>query len=208
MSKCDRKSVVVVGAGGHAKVVISTLQAAGYTVTAAFDDDPAKRGQLLLGVPVKGATSELPDTYDVEAIVAIGSNPLRQQMALRFGQAVWVTVVHPAAYVHPSVKIGPGTVVFAGAVIQPGSVVGAHVIVNTGATIDHDCVVGEYVHLAPGVRLAGDVEVGQGAFVGIGSVVVPGIRIGEWATVGAGGVVVSDLPDGVTAVGIPAKPMK
>jgi len=84
-------------------------------------------------------------------------------------------------------------------------VLGRHVIVNTGATIDHDCIVGDFAHIGPGVHLAGMVKVGAGAFLGIGSVVLPGLAIGEWSMVGAGAVVIRDVPDRVTAYGVPAK---
>jgi sugar O-acyltransferase (sialic acid O-acetyltransferase NeuD family) len=207
-----RPPVAVIGGGGHAKVVISTLQAAGYPVAGVFDDSPEKWGSELLGCPVRGPIDALAGSGCPAAVIAIGSNEVRKQIAGRFLEIEWATVVHPGATVHSSVhssvQLGPGTVVFAGAVIQPDSVLGAHVIVNTGATVDHDCAVGDYVHLAPGSHLAGSVRIGEGAFLGIGSAVTPGRQVGEWTIVGAGAVVVRDLPDNITAVGVPARPMK
>lgn len=196
--------VAVLGAGGHAKVVISTLQAAGYKVDAVYDDDSAKWGQSLLGVPVHGPLAELDNEASCRAVIAIGANKIRQELAQRFAALEWVTVVHPRAYVHPSASLGPGTVIFAGAVVQPDVRVGSHVIVNTGATVDHDCRLGDFVHLAPGVHLAGGVDIDTGTFFGTGAVAIPGIRIGAWTTVGAGAGVVRDLPAQVTAVGLPA----
>lgn len=207
MNRHDSKRVVVIGAGGHAKVVLATLQACGYAVSMIVDDDPAKWGRNLLGVPVHGGTLELLHVPGVRAVIAVGDNAAREAIAERLRDVEWLTLVHPGAYVHPSVHIDPGTVVFAGAVIQPDSRIGAHVIVNTTASVDHDCIVGDCSHLAPGVHLAGNVRVGRGAFLGIGSVVAPGLRIGDWTTVGAGAVVVTDLPDRVTAVGTPARPL-
>ena len=202
------RPVSVIGAGGHAKVVVSTLHAAGYPVAGIYDDDPGKRGSTILGVPIKGSVLELPRAGEVPAVIAVGSNAAREALMERLADREWISVVHPRACVHPTVQLGPGSVVFAGAVIQPDSVIGAHVIVNTGATVDHDCQLGDFVHLAPGVHLAGDVRVGRGAFLGTGSAVVPGRLIGDWATIGAGAVVVRDIRERTTAVGVPARPLR
>jgi UDP-perosamine 4-acetyltransferase len=204
----DNEQVYVIGAGGHAKVVISTLLAAGDNVQAIFDDDPRKWGESLLGIPVAGATSELGRLTSARAVIAIGDNASRRRLAKRFQRVDWVTVVHPSATVHPSVQLGPGTVVFAGTVIQPATVIGAHGIINTGATVDHDCLIEDYAHIAPGAHLGGGVRLGEGGFLGIGSTVSPGVMVGRWTVVGAGGVVVRDLPDDVVAVGVPANPVK
>lgn len=200
-------SVQVIGAGGHAKVVIATLQAAGFSVSAVFDEDAGKHGQEILGAPVVGPI-EAVQASEGPLLLALGSNALRQRLAERFPDAEWATAVHPQAIVHSSVSIAPGTVVFAGAVIQPDAKVGAHVIVNTGATIDHDCEIGDYVHMAPGVHLAGHVRMEEGSFLGIGGSAIPGVSIGAWTTVGAGGVVVRDLPARCVATGIPARVMR
>lgn len=201
----DARSVCVLGAGGHAKVVISTLQAAGYRVAAVYDDDPQKWGQRLLDIPIVGAIAPERVPAGQPVVLAIGKNATRKVVAARFVAAQWISVQHPNADVHPSVQLGAGTVVFSGAVVQPGAVVGRHCIINTGATVDHDCVIGDYAHIAPGVHLAGEVTVGEGAFMGIGSVAIVGVTIGAWATVGAGAVVIHDIPPGSTAVGVPAK---
>jgi sugar O-acyltransferase (sialic acid O-acetyltransferase NeuD family) len=201
--------VAVLGAGGHAKVVIATLRAAGFTVAAAFDDDEAKQGSALLGVGVRGKLAEFAGSGCRRAVIAIGDNAARIRVAeglqIQLPDVEWVTAVHPHACVHQSVRLGAGTCVFAGAVIQPDAVVGAHAIINTGATVDHDCLVGDFVHIAPGAHLAGDVRIDRGALVGIGAAVVPGRRVGEWATVGAGATVVRDVPAHATAVGVPAR---
>jgi len=201
-----RERVAIIGAGGHAKVVISTLRAAGHTVTAVFDDDPAKHGTRLLGVEVLGATADF-DGYG-KAVIAVGHNATREMIAERFKGVDWMTVLHPNACIDPSVRLGEGTVVFAGSVIQPDTVIGAHVIINTSATVDHDCVIGDYSHLAPGTHLAGGNRVGEGVLLGIGAVVIPGRQIGERAVIGAGGVVVKDVPAGTTVFGVPAAPRK
>lgn len=195
----------VLGAGGHARVVVAALEAAGTTVVGMFDDDPTRFGTKVDGVPVLGRLADhLP--LDAPLVLAIGSNATRARLAAAFdGQVTWASVIHPTAWVHRTVVLGPGTVVFAGAVVQPGTVVGAHAIVNTGACADHDGRLGDFVHLAPGCHLAGTVTLGDGAFCGVGVSIVPGVTVGAWTTVGAGGVVVGDLPEKVVAVGVPAR---
>lgn len=203
------REVVVLGAGGHGNVVVATLEAAGFKVQGVFDDDGHKWGRAILGVPVVGPI-ELVRTATRErayaAVLGIGDNRTRKQVINRVGDACeWVTVIHPHAYVHPSVRLGAGTVVFAGAVLQPDVVVGEHSIINTGAPVDHDARIGSFTHIAPGAHLPGGVRVGEGALVGLGSAVLPGVSVGEWAVVGAGAVVVRDVRDGTTVVGVPAR---
>jgi len=198
----------IIGAGGHAKVVLSTVLEAGLSVDGLFDDDPKKQGIDIMGIPVIGRISDARKRGPACGILAIGDNRTRYRLAQELSEWEWLPVVHPKAYVHPSVRLGPGTVVFAGAIVQPGVRVGAHIIINTGATVDHDCLVGDFVHIAPGAHLAGSVTIGEGALIGIGAVVLPGIKVGAWAVVGAGAVVVEDVPPHVTVVGVPAKPLK
>lgn len=196
--------LIVVGAGGHAKVVIATAEAAGVEVAAVVDDDPARHGERLMGVAVAGRVAPVLADPDAQVVLAIGSGRVRQRLAAG-ARCRFATLVHPSAVVHRSVTLGPGTVVFAGAVIQPDTRVGAHVIVNTAASIDHDGAIGDYVHVAPGTRLAGNVTLEDGVFLGIGTVAIPGVRVGAWTTVGAGAAIVGDLPAHALAVGVPAR---
>lgn len=201
------RTVAVLGAGGHAKVVIATLRAAGWEVTSAWDDAEARWGEEVLGVPIRGALARAEEAGADGYVIAVGDNRERKRIAERLSggrDLPWISAVHPAAVVHPSVALGPGTVVFAGTVIQPDTTIGRHAIVNTAASVDHDCRLGDFVHVAPGVRLAGNVTVGEGALLGIGSSVIPGLAVGAWATVGAGAAVVRPVPDGATVAGVPA----
>lgn len=209
-----RPPVVLLGAGGHAKVIVATLSAAGREIAAVLDDDPARRGARLLGFEVAGPVdrlAELAAALGAEAIAAVGDNRSRQRLVRRVEEAVpgvaWASAVHPRATVHESVRVAPGAVVFAGAVVQPEGALGAHAIVNTGATLDHDGRLGDFAHLAPGAHLAGGVAVGEGALVGVGAVVLPGRSIGRWAVVGAGATVTRDVPDGSTVAGTAARPL-
>ncbi|HSL84807.1 MAG TPA: acetyltransferase [Thermoanaerobaculia bacterium] len=199
------RRAAVLGAGGHAKVVIATLEAAGWEVVGVFDDAEDRWGGEILGLRVRGPLGAARETAIDGAVIAVGDNRAREDVAGRI-DLPWVAVAHPAAAVHPSAALGPGTVVFAGAVIQPDTIVGRHAIVNTAASVDHDCRLGDFVHVAPGARLAGNITVGDGALVGIGSSVMPGVRIGAWASIGAGAAVVREVERGSTVVGVPARP--
>jgi sugar O-acyltransferase (sialic acid O-acetyltransferase NeuD family) len=198
--------IIILGASGHAKVVIGALRATGGDIKAALDDDEQKWGAKIQGVTIEGPLRNF-NKYGFPGVIAIGHNITRRSIAVQFMDHGWSTVIHPIAWIDPSVRIGKGTVVFAGAIIQPDSFIGNHVILNTSSSIDHDCSIGDFVHIAPGVRLAGGVIIEEGAFLGIGSIVLPGARIGSWATVGAGSVVIHDVPPGRTVAGIPAKPL-
>lgn len=199
--------IAVFGAGGHAKVLVSTLKILGYYPIRVFDGDPQKVGNDILGLAVE-AWPENPDTFVGAGVIGIGNNVVRGQIARSLIQVEWRSPVHPGAIIDESVKLGKGTVVFAGAVIQPDTIVGVHSIINTGATVDHDCVLGDYVHIAPGAHLAGGVFVGDRTLMGAGSVTRQNIRIGEGVVVGVGAAVVRAIPRNVTVVGVPAKPIR
>ena len=197
-------TIAVIGAGGHAKVVIATLQAAGYGSFSVFDDDPGKWGAELLGFPVVGPVREVRERRLESGIVAIGSNSKRKEVASAL-TLEWISVIHPAATIHPSVVLGVGAVVFASGVIQPDTVVGEHGIINTAAVLDHDCRIGDFAHIGPGATLCGGVEIEEGTLFGVGASAIPGVKVGAWSTVGAGAAVVRDLPASTLALGVPAR---
>lgn len=200
-------SVWILGGGGHAKVALATLEAAGQKIAGVFDDDPAKAGHPLREHSVSGLTPK--ENWWTEekrtAFIAIGNNQIRERVAGL--PADWVIAQHPAAIVHASVSVGEGTLICAGVVIQPDTILGRHTIANTSCSIDHDCRIGDFAHIAPGVHLAGGVTVGTRTFIGTGASVVPGVTIGSDVTIGAGAVVLNDVPDGETWVGVPARPL-
>ena len=201
-ARVDDRPVHVIGAGGHAKVIVALIEAAGDVVGGVYDDDPKKAGETLLGHAI-APLAALPT--DAVVVIAIGNNRVRLKVATELRAHDAAILVHPTAWVAPTSTLGSGSVVFAGAIVQPDTRVGAHVIVNTAASLDHDNVVGDFAHIAPGCHLAGDVHVGSGAFLGVGVSVIPGRRIGAWSTVGAGGVVVVDVADGAVVKGVPAR---
>ncbi|TAE22859.1 MAG: acetyltransferase [Cytophagales bacterium] len=193
--------MLLYGAGGHARVLISILNAIGQPAQAIFDDDPAKT--LVSGVPVVGSY-RAHFRPDLPFLLAVGDNRIRQQLA-QIVSHPFGTAVHPSAIVDPSVILGLGTVVMHGAIVQANAQVGEHVIVNTQASVDHDCVLESFVQVAPGATLCGNVRVGKGTLIAAGAVVVPGITIGRWSVIGAGSVVTRDVPDGVVVWGNPAR---
>ena len=141
--------VIVLGAGGHAKVVVATLRAAGWTVDSILDDDLSCWGGNVLGAPITGPISAARLDPQQPAVIAIGDNSVRRRIAESIGLR-WISAIHPSATVHESVRIGAGSVVCAGVVVQPETVIGAHVILNTSSHVDHDGRIGDFVHIAPG----------------------------------------------------------
>ncbi len=203
----DARQVYILGCGGHAKVVIGSLQRLGYQIAGIFDDDPSRWGQSLLGFPIIGPVAQAEQSPCLPAVIAIGDNRSRRTVAEGL-ELDWLVVVDPSAWVHPSVRLGSGTVVLPGAIVQVDVQLGAHAIVNTSASIDHDCRLGAYVHVAPGARLAGGCQLDEGVLFGTGAVAIPGVSVGAWSTVGAGAAVTRHLPPTVVATGVPAKPTR
>lgn len=191
------------GASGHAKVIIDILRDSGIPVSGAFDKNPAIKE--IGGIPVLGA--EVEGELDQPVIISIGDNAIRRRVAESL-QHTFGKAIHPTAIISPSVSIAEGSVVMQGAIIQASATIGKHAIVNTGASIDHDCQIGDFAHISPGAVLSGNVQVGEGTHIGAGAVVIPNLKIGKWCKIGAGAVVIRDLPDGVTAVGNPARIIK
>ena len=199
---------IVVGAGGHARVVMDALQSEkGESISCAFaDDDVSLHERFVLDVPVLGAASEVvsPGT---RFHVAIGANRTREKLykqMLGIG-AVPFAVVHPSAIVSKYAHLGIASFVAARAVVAPAAKIGVGAIINHGAVIDHDCLVGDFSHIAPGATLAGGVSVGCGVLIGAGANVLPGVVIGDGAVIGAGAVVVADVLSGTQVVGVPAR---
>lgn len=202
------RSLAILGASGHGKVVAEAALASGWTAVGFYDDAWPLKKQIGKW-PVAGDTAALLATiqrFD-GVIVAIGANAARMDKIARIkaSDGKLVTIVHPAATISPSALLGPGTVVMAGVVINADAVIGAGAILNTSCSVDHDCVLGDGVHVSPGAHLAGDVRVGHLSWVGIGASVRQGLSIGLAVRIGAGAAVVADIADNLTMVGVPAK---
>jgi UDP-perosamine 4-acetyltransferase len=201
--------LAIIGAGGHAKVVIELLRASGsFQIAGLIDRDAA--GSPILGLSILGTDADLPRLRREgirHAFVGIGDNLRRVQVGRHVRQIGFemVNAISPAAVVSDSAKLGCGIAVMAGAVINAEARIDDFCVINTCASIDHDCWVAEGAHVAVGCSIAGSVKIGRLAFVGAGVTVIPGISIGENALIGAGACVVRDIPDGARAWGVPAE---
>lgn len=204
------RRIVIVGAGGHAKVVIEVIRAGGLFEIVGVVDQQADRADRPLDLPFLGDDAVLFDRAIPAECVAIGvgvprvggERPALFRRLRSCGYDV-PALVHPSAIV-AGATIGDGVQIMARAVVQPGTSIGENCIINTAAVVEHDCCVEADAHIAPGATLGGGVSVGAGAMVGLGASVLPGLKIGHGATVGAGAVVVRDVAAGATVVGVPA----
>ncbi len=203
-----KPGVILLGSGGHAKVIIEILEERTEFAIAGCTG-PALDQRDTLGYPFLGDDSILAETLASgtrHVFVAVGDNRVRSKL-LKHVQTLGfdvISAVSERAIVSPRAMIGRSVAIMPGAIVNVGATIGDGAIINTGAVVDHDCSIGRCAHIAPGVTLAGGVQVAEGAFLGIGCKVIPGIRIGEWSVVGAGAVVIRDIPANLTAVGVPA----
>jgi len=207
-------ALILIGAGGHAKVILEVLRYLDYRLLGVIDPRGiAGLGANAVEVEWLGDDGALaahsPDAVMLlNGVGSVGSTAVRRDVFARFSRRgyLFCPIMHPSAIVASDLTFGPGTQIMAGAVIQPGCVLGDNIIINTRASIDHDCRIGDHVHVAPGVTLSGQVTIGEGAHIGTGATVIQGITIGRNVIVGAGAVVTGNVADGTTVVGVPARP--
>jgi len=208
----------MLGMGGHARVLLEALAAAGMPLPhAALDSDRSLWKKTVGGVTVAGGDDLLTDMARkggirgfVVGAGGVGDNRLRKRLfeaAIEAGLTP-VSVIHPAACVSPSASLAPGVQVLAGSVISAGATLAANSLVNSRAVAEHDCSIGCHSHLAPASCLCGNVTLATGAHVGAGATVIQGIHIGAWAVIGAGATVIRDVPAHTVVVGIPAMPIR
>lgn len=196
------KKVIVIGAGGHGRVIADIIALSGDVVLGFLDD---KYPSEFPNITILGKLNDI-DQYKQEAsfIVGIGDNQTRKKIMKSMNVDLY-TAIHPTAVIASDIKIGEGTVVMANAVINTGSKIGKGVIVNTAATVDHDCSISDYVHISPGVHLGGTVCIGTETWIGIGAVVSNNIDICERCVIGAGALVLKKIVQSGIYFGVPAK---
>jgi len=186
----DPKKVIVIGAGGHGRVLTDIITLVGDNVIGILDD---KEPDHLSEIPYLGTCKDiLKYQKDAWFIVGIGDNHTRKELMEAY-QVNWYTAIHPSAVIAHDVSIGAGSAVMANAVINTASTIGNGVIINTAATVDHDCTISDYVHISPGVHLGGTVIIGTETWIGIGAVVSNNIDICGECIVGAGSLVIRSI---------------
>jgi sugar O-acyltransferase (sialic acid O-acetyltransferase NeuD family) len=202
---------IIIGAGGHARVVYDILQCDQNVTIESFVDN-TRRGsdEDIMGVPVTGDHSVISDLVDDGAelfIVAVGDNDTRREHyeSLRDQGLTPVNAVHPSAEITPTATIGTGSVFASSSDISTNAVIGDNVVINTDALVEHETEIHDHAHVGPGSKIAGRVEVGTDAFIGIGTTVKEYVTIGEGAIVGAGSVVLDDVPANTVVAGTPAE---
>lgn len=207
------RNILVVGASGHAKVILDIVEKQGLYTVLGLIDSFRPVGQELLGYSVIGGESDLPEiltNYEIEGvIVGIGDNGVRAEVSDRIStmcpQLPFVCAIHPSATVGKGVSIGEGTVIMAGAVVNACSTVGRFCIINTLAGLDHDSIMADFSSLAPGVTTGGNCKIGTYSAIGIGASVSHGVTIGEHAVIGAKSMVLVDIDAYSVAYGVPAR---
>lgn len=213
------RQLVLIGGGGHALVVAEACVRAGVQLVGAFDDDPGAVLFERATVRNLGPLARDPEAWTravwaagqhVFLMLAIGDLAARHAVLASIDgsdfPAHFAAIADPAAIIVASASVGPGVLVCAGAVVQSFARLGAHCIINTGAVVEHECEIGVNAHIAPGAVIAGRVRIGDDTLVGLGARVLPGRSVGRGCVVGAGAVVTTDVPDGTTVAGIPARP--
>ena len=218
-ARVTRRSLVVIGGGEHARVIVDAARATGvWEVLGVVDADPAERTQLLLAVAHLGddaaylnSIESIPPDRRATLILGLGGIGLpvaRRAAAARYdtaGAGRWATLVHPAAWVSPSAVLRPGVVVLAGAIVNAGAEIGPQAIVNSRAVVEHDAVVGAFAHVGPGAIVGGGATLGDDAFAGMGCLIRDHVTVGAGAVIGMGAAVTANVAPGATVLGVPAR---
>ena len=201
------KKVIIIGAGGHAKVIADIIEKSGDQIVGFLDKKIEKNTIIVKGYKVIGdLNSRFPLSIankDYEFITAIGDNKKRKEISTS-SNLKFYTAIHPSAQIGLDVKIEEGTAIMANVCINSSARIGKHCIINTGAIIEHDNIIENFVHISPNATLGGTVKIGENTHIGIGSVVKNNITICKNCTVGAGAVVVKNIEKEGTYIGVPA----
>jgi sugar O-acyltransferase (sialic acid O-acetyltransferase NeuD family) len=200
------KDVIIIGAGGHAKVIADIIYKSGDNLIGFLDDNLANKGkEIYLGKKVLGTTKDIENYNKNYFVIGIGNNSIRKKINNENNLKLY-TAIHPSAIIAQDVKIGTGSVIMAGVVINPGTVIGKNCIINTCSSLDHDNLLEDYVHISPGAHLAGTVSVKEGTWICTGATIINNITIAKNNIIGAGSVVIKDInEENGTYVGVPVK---
>ena len=196
-------NIIIIGAGGHSKVIIDIIRELGnYNIVGIYDDN--KTGYFS-GIKIIGKIAEIDNKKNEYFIIGIGNDKIRKKIAEEYNQLKWATLIHPKTIIAKTATIKEGTVVCAGAIIQTEVEVGKHCIINTNCSIDHESIIGDYCSICPSSTICGQVKVGESSFIGANSTIIQTIEIGKECIIGAGSVVIRNIPNNSKVVGNPAK---
>ena len=200
------RRLILIGAGGHGKVAADVAEICGFKDVAFLDQSYPERKK---NGPwrIINNTTVIDDltAKGFEFFLTVGNNKIRENLWRECKPLDFVQLIHPSTSISRYATLNSGVLAVAGVVVNADTVIGRGTILNTACTIDHDCVIGDFVHISPGANIAGGCRIGDRSWVGIGASVKQGVTIGRDVTVGAGATVVSDIPDGLTVIGTPAK---
>jgi sugar O-acyltransferase (sialic acid O-acetyltransferase NeuD family) len=197
------KPLIIIGAGGHGKVVLDAALKAGFTVSGFLDDVPIE--SEINGIKHLGMVSDVKKYAKSHSFIcSIGDNSIRRDV-VSFEDVEWATIIHPSVQIGIEVEIGLGTIVMATAIINISTQIGSHCIVNTGAVVEHDCIVSDFVHISPNATLCGGVNIGEKTWIGAGAIVKNDLSICENVIIGCGAVVLKDITEKGTYIGVPAR---
>lgn len=199
------KKIIIMGAGGHAKVIADIIIKSGDQLLGFLDDNQIGS---LIGYPILGKLSDSIIYKDsAEFIIGIGNNMIRNTISSQY-DLTWYTAIHPSTQIGMNVHIGKGSALMANSVINTCAVIGKHCIINTATVVEHDNVIGDFVHLSPNVTLGGSVKIGNYVHVGIGATIINNLMICDSTLVGAGGIVLKNIEEKGTYVGVPVKKVR
>lgn len=185
------KEVIVIGAGGHGKVIADIVEKSGDKVLGFLDDNC--KSEKVLKYPVLGKPEDCIKYKDKEFFIAIGNNAVRKRLSSEYDHLKFYTAIHPSAVIAMDVEIGEGTCIMAGAIVNTSTKIGRHCIINSGSVVEHDNRLADFVHLSPGTVLCGTVTVGEGTHIGGGATVKNNVTITSDVTVDTGAVITTDI---------------
>lgn len=201
------KNVIIIGTGGHAKVVADIVICSGDNLLGFLTTDQGLK--TFAGKPVLGGNEDYVHYPDCYFLVGIGNPDARERITKAMEGVRWYTAIHPTVVISPlETAIGEGSVLCVNSVVVPGASVGRHCIVNTFASVDHDCVMEDYSHVSAGVRLGGGTHIGTRSFLGVGSMTRNNISICPDCVIGVGAAVVKNITQPGVYAGIPARKIK
>lgn len=210
------KEIVIIGAGGHAKVIIDIILQRkkilndNLLIKGILDDSFNENEKKdLFGISIIGKINkilELPS--NIYYIIAIGNNSIRKKISENYSNKKFMTLIHPRSIIGEKVTIGTGTVIMAGTIINSYTKIGKHCIINTGSVIEHDSLIENYVHISPNAILCGGVIIGEETWVGAGAIIIQGKKVEKKVIIGAGTIIINNIEEYCKVVGNPARLIK